>query len=389
MNPDAAVTGEPTSWGDRLSAKAWRWAAELRIVALPWVVGRILTVAALIVAQVVVDELHSGADPVHLRNGLLAWDADWYHGIAGDGYGSVGSEGLRFWPLFPLLGRALSWVLAGNIDLALLVIANVSAAVFMVLLRRLALRETGDEALATRAVWLSAIWPTAFVLVMGYAEALFLAFAVGFFLCIRSRRWLPAVVLGILAGLTRPFAIFLVLPAAVELWRVWNGSAAKEKVLGGLAVLSSGIGIGIYLLWVQIAFSDMLLPLTLQSDPTRQGSARDPVSSLLDSAGQLVARDPIIDGLHALWGVFLIVLLVVMFRRLPLSYGLYSAATLLLSLSTSNLDSLERYAMGAFPFIIVTAMLTREQWAERTAVSIAGAALVVYAMFSFTGIYTP
>ncbi|MEZ5169416.1 MAG: hypothetical protein R3A49_01545 [Acidimicrobiia bacterium] len=387
MSPDTPRASVP--WGERLSDTAWRWATELRIVAFPWVVARILTVAALVAAEVVIDELSSGPDPVQLRDGLLGWDADWYKGIAGDGYGGVGEVGLRFWPLFPLLGRGLSWVLAGNVALALLIIANVSAAVFMVLLRRLVLRETGDEALAMRAVWLSAIWPMAFVLVMGYAEALFLALAVGFFLCIRSRRWLPALALGILAGLTRPFAIFLVIPAAVEVWRVWKESKARERLLGALAVLSSGIGIGVYLLWVQIAFSDMFLPLTLQSDPTRQGSARDPVSSLLDSAGQLVERDPVIDGLHALWGVFLIALLVIMFRRLPLSYGLYSAATLLLALSTSNLDSLERYAMGAFPFFIATAMVTREQWAERTAVSIASAALAIYALLAFTGIYTP
>lgn len=388
MTPDAHTSSASARPGRGISEVVERWAVELRLVALPWIVGRVLTVAALVVAEIVVDELHRGADPTQLRDGLLAWDADWYQGIAEDGYGGVGEVGLRFWPLFPLLGRALALVV-GNVDLALLLIANVSAIVFMVLLRRLVMRETGDEALATRAVWLSAIWPTAFVLVMGYAEALFLALAVGFFLAIRSRRWGPAIALGVVAGLTRPFAVFLAVAAAAELWRCWKRSASRERLLGLLAVISSGVGIGIYLVWVQIVYGDLFLPLTLQSDPTRQGSARDPVSSLLDYAGDLIAREDLLRALHFPWGVFLLALLVVMFMRLPVSYGLFSAGILLLSLSASNLDSLERYAMAAFPFIIVVAMVTADQRAERVAMTVSAGALVAYAMFTFSGIYTP
>ncbi|MCZ7531364.1 MAG: hypothetical protein M5U31_14130 [Acidimicrobiia bacterium] len=87
--------------------------------------------------------------------------------------------------------------------------------------------------------------------------------------------------------------------------------------------------------------------------------------------------------------MFLLALLVVMFMRLPVSYGLFSAGILLLSLSASNLDSLERYAMAAFPFIIVVAMVTADQRAERVAMTVSAGALVAYAMFTFSGIYTP
>src|SRR5437899_7218015 len=109
----------------------------------------------------------------------------------------------------------------------MLVIVQVAALVAGVLLHRLVVAETGDRVTATRAVWLLALLPPATVLVLGYAEALLLCFAIGFFLCIRRGQWWYAAALGVLAGLTRPVGMTLALPALIEAVRVGRGQPIK------------------------------------------------------------------------------------------------------------------------------------------------------------------
>ena len=82
-------------------------------------------------------------------------------------------------------------------------------------------------------------------------------------------------------------------------------------------------------------------------------------------------------------------LLVVLIRRLPASYSLYAAATLLLGLSAQNLDSFERYCMSTFPFLLALAVVTDGDEVERGALVLAGAGLVGYAILAFLGVSGP
>ena len=79
-------------------------------VALPaWVVGRLLSLACLGIVVLT----HGGHTPraggVHVpgSHGWFAWDAAWYRLIAERGYLASPPGGVRFFPLFPLLGRWL------------------------------------------------------------------------------------------------------------------------------------------------------------------------------------------------------------------------------------------------------------------------------------------
>lgn len=364
-------------------------ADDLRAVALPWIVGHLLTVAAFVVAKLAVDQLAGGTDPEVLRDGFLAWDGDWYRGIAEDGYVGVGEDGLRFWPLFPLLGRALGVVFAGNVEPALLIVANVAGLGFLVLLRRLVRFELGDVAVADRAVWLAALWPIAFVLVLGYSEALFLVLAVATFLALRRGRFWWAAGFGFLAGLTRPFAILLVLAAAVEAWRRWSVASPRSRLARIVAVVAPAAGIGVYLGWVWREYGDPFLPLTLQSDPTRRGSLRDPFTSLIDSSGDLFSGDAILPGLHFVWALVLVALVFVAWRRLPASYALFATAAVVLAIATTNLDSFERYTYSAFPLVIATASVTANRDVERSVLGLFAGGLVAYAFLSFIGTYVP
>ena len=90
-----------------------------------------------------------------------------------------------------------------------------------------------------------------------------------------------------------------------------------------------------------------------------------------------------------MWAVFFAALLVVLIRRLPASYSLYGAATLVLGLSAHNLDSFERYCMSTFPFLLALAIVTDRDEVERGAVVLAGAGLVGYSVLAFLGVSGP
>src|SRR5258708_7296124 len=145
--------GPPTPCGWCGPASTARWASNVsrsRRASTPF-------------AHFLVTNLHVADQAVRttLHEGLFAWDAGFYRGIAvhGYGYGAIPGEAVRFFPLFPLAGRGLGVVLGGHADWALLVLANGSALVMAALLHRLVLVEKHDPALARRAAWLVALVP--------------------------------------------------------------------------------------------------------------------------------------------------------------------------------------------------------------------------------------
>lgn len=369
------------SAGRRAGAAAVR---EYVVAALPaWAVSRAVVLGALALARYACSDLGAGRC---VPGGLLGWDADWYLALARSGYAGVPEEGLRFFPLLPLLARTLAP--AGAEGAALLVLANGSALALGAGLFALARAETGDGALARRAAWALALAPPAFVLVMGYAEAPTMALAVGAFAALRTRRWGTAGALGALAGLARPSGALLAVPAAVEAARGWRAAGAGERARRALAVVAPAAGSGAYLAWVGATRGDALLPLRLQQSPALRGPTTDPLTSLGDAAAGLGAGR-VGTALHVAWVAALVVLVAVSFRRWPAPYGAYAAASLAVALSASNLDSVERYGLGAFPVVLALASLTASPPAERAAVALSTAGLTAYATLAFLGSYVP
>lgn len=374
--------------------RAWRvrlrsFGGDLRVAVVPWVLARALVVAALALSRHVFDEIGAPPRPGALGQGLFAWDAAFYRGIAEHGYRAVGEASLRFFPLVPMLSRGLGWIFVDHTAAALIVVANVSALVFGALLHRLALRETGDAATARRAAWFGALFPMAFVLVMGYAEATAMMLGVVVFLGLRSHRFWWAAAAGFLAGLCRPVGVLLVVPAAVEAARGWRGASARSRVARVASVAAPAAGALTYLAWVGAEFGDFWKPISLQNRATLRGGFQDPFTRTADAIGDLVGGDRFGSGLHIVWAALFVTLLVVLFRRFPASYSLYGAVTVVLGLSSHNLDSFERYCWSTFPFLLALAVVTDRDEVERGAYVLATAGLVGYATLAFLGVQGP
>jgi hypothetical protein len=362
---------------------------DLRAALAPWALARVLVVGSLALARFAVDHLENATRPVQLGQGLFAWDAAFYRDIAEHGYGSVHSEALRFFPLVPLLSRWLGVVFLGNDAAALLVVANGSALLFGGLVYRLTRRETGDSRTATRAAWFAAIFPPAVALVLGYAEATFMLLSVAMFLALRTRRFGWAIPFGVLAGVTRPVALLLAVPAAIEAARTWRVASLRDRATRIGAVVAGAVGSGLYLLWVRFAYDDAWLPLSIQNNRAHRGGFVDPFTRTFDGISDLVHGDRFGSGLHVLWLAVFVVLIVVLLRRLPSSYGWYAAAMVLVNLSARNLDSFERYALSAFPLVLAVALVTDRPEVERPVLVVSAAGLVGYSVLSFLGVYVP
>jgi hypothetical protein len=314
------------------------------VVVPAWVTARILVVAAYVAARVVADRF--ALAPPALADGLLAWDGTWYRDIAAVGYGGLDREALRFFPGFPLAGRLVGGSL-GSQGAALVLIANLASIVLGVLVLQLMRAEGRSRAAAGRAVWLMMLFPPAFVLVWGYAEALMLVGALLAFLGLRTRRPWVAAAGGLLAALCRPLGILLAIPAVVEVARTWRAGRGQDRAGGLAAIAGPLVGTALYAGWVWVRDGDPLLPFTVQED--LRGRAVNPITRMWEGLVDLVGPERFGQGLHLPFAALFVVLLVLAFRRWPVSYGLYAAAVLALALGAENLNSLERYGLNAFP----------------------------------------
>jgi len=361
--------------------------ADLQAALPPWIVARLLVVVGYVLVVAAADEFAPDGATPKLDQHLLAWDGDWYDAIADKGYGGLPGEAVRFFPLFPLFGRVGGWLLAGNQGLALLIVANVAALVAGMLIHRLAIEETDDAALARRAAWFVALFPGAFVLVWGYAEARMLVALIGAFLALRRHAWWAVGALGLAAGLSRPIGLFLVLPALWEASRGWREALGQERLARVAAVLGAPMGVLAYLTWTAVTGPGFTAPLTEQS-PYR-GAVTDPVSRLVDAGGDFLGGDRLGDIVHPPMAVLFLVLAVVLVRRWPIRYALYTVPVLVLSLSAESFNSLERYGLNAFPLVLALATATRHRDLERAALALGAAGVVGLTALAWIGNYVP
>ncbi len=392
-------------------AGAWlRRGGRAVVAVLPqWLTARVVVLGALAVAHRLATETHPNpATVARVHQGLLGWDAGWYQAIAAHGYHPYGDQALRFFPLVPLAARALAVLPGVSVGAGLLILANGGALVATALLVVLVRRETGDDALARRSAWLLSLVPPAFVLVMGYAEAVLLVFSLWCFLAIRrSARgstgqpggqaggaagsvggWCSAAVAGVLAGLTRPLGVLLVVPVAVEAVRRWPAARHDERASSLVAVAAPVAGLVIYLAWARAAFGSFWEPLRVQTQSGHHGGLRNPVSTLLHDA-RGVLHHHLGTALHVPWVLLVVALVVVCWFRLPASYAAFSTAVVAVALSGTNLDSFERYALSAFPLVIAGSLLTASARVERVVLTLASAGLFAYALLAFTNVLVP
>ena len=144
-----------------------------------------------------------------LTRGFENWDAALIQNVAQHGYFAPQSiaDNAAFFPAYPAV-LAAGHLILRNWVLSELVVSGVAGCFAVVSLARLA----GGR----RAVLYLLTTPAVIFLMVGYTEALFLAFAIPAWHAAARGRWRRAALLAALAGLTRPDGLFLI-PALVAM----------------------------------------------------------------------------------------------------------------------------------------------------------------------------
>lgn len=346
-----------------------------------WLEARLYVAAAFIVTFSILDRLGPDTGTAPVGDGLLAWDGGWYQMIAESGYGGTDDPALRFFPLWPLLGRIAGGLTGVDKGLALAALANAFALAAGILLHRLAADATGDQELARRAVRLLALAPPSFVLVLGYSEALYITLALAVFLLAERRAWWAAAAAGYLAGLTRPVGVLLALPMAYAVL----ADRSHRRPGAVAAALAPAAGAATFLGWAGLALGDATGPLDRQQE--LKGWS-EPVSRLIRAAYRGVLGD---EGelLHFLAAVIVIGLAVMAARRLGRPMALYTGANVVVVLAAANLNGLERYGLAAFPLVIAAAALSRRRWLDGWAVTASAVGMAALTVLALGGAYVP
>jgi hypothetical protein len=176
------------------------------------------------------------------------WDAARFQAIAQYGYfgpaGHATPDQVAFLPGFPIVLAAVhlvvrQWTVSG------LLISLVAGGIAMVALGRIA-RLDGEPDAGQRAVLYLVASPAAIFLAAGYAEALFLAFALWAWLLARGGRWPQALALAGLATVIRTNGLFLC--AALLAQIVLHAGPARRRALAMFPLaLAPGAGYELYL----------------------------------------------------------------------------------------------------------------------------------------------
>jgi hypothetical protein len=243
-------------------------------------------------------------------------------------------------------------------------------------------------------LWILSLLPAAFVLVMGYAEAVLLTLAIGCFLALRPPagtarpHFAVAGALAFAAALTRPVGVLLALAVVAEAVRWWPRLGPRERVAGVGATAAPFLGTLAFLAWSAHIVGDWWAPLRVQLQSGHHGGLSDPFATLYhDATG--VLHHHVGTALHVPWVLLALAMLIVCWRRLPAPYTLFSAAMLATAVSGSNLDSFERYALSAFPLSMAAALVLTETRLERAVLVLLSAGLGGYALLAFLNISVP
>ncbi len=357
---DLELSSDPAA--DRPQRARDRLAATLGAAGWPVAVYCASRLLLLTVASVVAVVTHHS-----LANDAFLFDGRWYLRLTEHGYPVRplhAKSTLGFFPLYPLVVRAVAWVCVMPVPQAALVTSIAGGLAAALLVQRLAAAWWGEQA-ARRAVLVVCLFPGSIVFSMAYSECLTIPLAVGCLLALRSRRWLIAGLLAGLATAVEPVALVLIpVCAAAAVAQVrslgWRDPAARRSVAAPLLAPLGIAGLAVFLwTWTGTPFAAYLAqhygwhqqsePLALLALPVAR--------HLLSQPAQLVPRIfawNIWNGI--LGGVFLGFSVRALLRvRGELSVGalMLPAGIAALTLWSIMTPPNARMALVAFPAIMV------------------------------------
>jgi hypothetical protein len=185
--------------------------------------------------------------------------------------------------------------------------------------------------------------------------------------------------------------VLLAVPIAIEGFRWWRSRppGTRSLVPPLVAVGAAPAGLLAFLVWAADRGDGFFGPLRIHGQDTLRGPTRNPLASVWDALGDLRAGDRVGSGLHFLTALVAIGLVVVLARRAAGSLAGYALVSVALSLTASNLDSLERYTLVTVPLLLGAALVVDTPNRARAAITVGSGAMVALSILAFTGTLVP
>jgi len=274
------------------------------------------------------------------------FDTLWYLHIAQSGYDRPAA--IVFYPLYPLLIRAFSWLTHPPL-LAALLVSTASSFFFFWGLQVLVELDYA-RSVAIRAVYLAGIWPASFMWFAGYPDSTVLACAIWSIYFARRDQWLLAGLAGALGGATKAVGCLVAAPLALLGWREKNWRA-WPAILALLPPL-------VYSAWTRLSGLGSI-PEVYSHD--WRTTAQYPWITLAQCLQRFLSGN--LDLLFRLNFVFFALVCCLAFlNSARVEYRWYAAAMLMLFLTKRTdplLQSTMRYAAAVFPAFMGLAVLVQ------------------------------
>jgi hypothetical protein len=347
---------------------------DARIVLPPFVVSRLIVIVATIAGSRLIPAGASTTFPTHGPAALqpfLRFDATYYQSLWQSGYsGPLAAYHAAFYPVYPLLVRAIG-ILLGP-ELAAVLISNVAFLAALILIYKVAIRHL-EPAVASRSLWILALWPWAIFYSYAYAESVELLLVAAAFLLMERGAWIWSGIVAAIAGASRPSGILTSLAFAGEFVqrvfhfpprlgesRVGDRGAVARVVIGGLL---SPLGLVAFCLILLIQTGNPFAFLHAQSlwlGP----HPRNPLFPITSTL-RLITRHDILDTEAPVFLVLVgfVAAIVWAVRRLPLRYAAWGSGFLVVAVLQGyyvrSVTAAPRHVLEWFPFFFAIAVLLR------------------------------
>jgi Gpi18-like mannosyltransferase len=284
-------------------------------------------------------------------------DANWYLSIAANGYERRAFENSiyhnwAFFPLYPLLLRAASWV-TGEFTLTGMLISHLFFFFALILLHKTALVFELDVEAAGRAIFYLAIFPVSYFFSLPVTESLFLLLTTASFYFAKRERWWIAGLCGALASATRLTGVLLLPTLAVLYWQTYRHFWPPRRSLLAICLVPAGLfGFMIYLYAITgnaLAFKGALVAWGRTT-----GFFLTPLLGYIRHPLDIIG--PWNPHFLNFWAATItLVCGFVLIRRRAYALASYTLLSAFVALSSVLLQSQARYAMVVFPTFMVLA----------------------------------
>jgi len=327
--------------------------------------------AAVYVAVRIITVVFIALDDLGTHRGLVQhlsrWDGKWFLLAANHGWpshlpmvhGHVAANPIAFFPVFPLMMRALSDITGLSRAVAGLWISGVTGLVAVVAVGMLT-RVVADDAAARRAAILFALAPGSFVFSMIYNEGLVITLSAIGLWALLQRRWWVAALVGAVATATSPTALVFVVVAA---WSAGRAIAQRREWISLVAPFGSLVGFATWMgyLWAHTG-TPRAWQLTERGGWHSYPSLMYPVHVLVKFVTNPLS--PTMTGQILVAGTVASVagLVVVIRQHPPTELVVYATAAVILYAASAPVGMRPRLVMLAFPLTMAAAT----RWSGRT-----------------------